>query len=430
MPKGVAKRWRKKYQGHIYYFRGDYETAAKTWHAKRTELETTEAEDQPNWYRARFQRMLEWCQAQGMVEDVEAVTKALEGTDLDLSKLWWSYDDREKGIWSERLRQMERPAKEPTTIGQAVEAFLAAQYVRVAANAISAGYYDLLRRSLNHFADTIGRRVGVASITGLTLSTYHSAVLGKVSKDGWSPDYASGYIRSMKTFVTWAWETELIENKPRNLEGGRLTIETKAKKIKVFTNDEIKVLLGAATERNKLYIMLMLNTGMTQKDLSDLRPDEVDWTKGRIKRKRSKTRKFENVPVVEYPLWSATFALLKKFGSRKGERVLSNADGGTLITETLTEDGKYSKTDNARCLFGKLVRRLVKDKKLKTFKPLKVFRKTSPSRLEDKPEFAACARYFGGWSPRGVSERHYIAVPQATFDRAVMWLAKSYGLEK
>jgi hypothetical protein len=50
--------------------------------------------------------------------------------------------------------------------------------------------------------------------------------------------------------------------------------------------------------------------------------------------------------------------------------------------------------------------------------------------LEDKPEFAACARYFGGWSPRGVSERHYIAVPQATFDRAVMWLAKSYGLEK
>ena len=43
---------------------------------------------------------------------------------------------------------------------------------------------------------------------------------------------------------TWAWETELIENKPRNLEGGRLTIKTEAKKIKVFTNDEIKVLLA------------------------------------------------------------------------------------------------------------------------------------------------------------------------------------------
>jgi integrase len=222
----------------------------------------------------------------------------------------------------------------------------------------------------------------------------------------------------------------LIENKPRNLEGGRLTIGTEAKKIKVFTNDQIKVLLGAASERNKLYIMLMLNTGMTQKDLSDLRSDEVDWTKGRIKRKRSKARKFDDVPVVEYPLWSETFALLKKFGSRKGERVLSNADGGTLITETLTKDGEYSKTDNVRCLFGKLMRRLVTDKKIKTFKSLKIFRKTSPSRLEDQPEFAACARYFGGWSPRGVPDRNYIAVPQETFDRAVKWLAKSYGIEK
>ena len=60
-------------------------------------------------------------------------------------------------VWAERFRTMEKsPTKEPTTIGQAVETFLAAQHVRVGARAISAGYYDLLRRSLNHFADTIG----------------------------------------------------------------------------------------------------------------------------------------------------------------------------------------------------------------------------------------------------------------------------------
>lgn len=71
-------------------------------------------------------------------------------------------------------------------------------------------------------------------------------------------------------------------------------------------------MLQAAVDRTKLYILLMLNCGMTQKDISDLRVEEVDWQEGRIIRKRSKTSKHENVPTVSYLLWQETFRLLRQ----------------------------------------------------------------------------------------------------------------------
>jgi len=62
--------------------------------------------------------------------------------------------------------------------------------------------------------------------------------------------------------------------------------------------------------RTRLYILLMLNTGCTQVDISELKQSEVDWQRGRITRKRSKTAKHESAPVVEYPLWQETFVLI------------------------------------------------------------------------------------------------------------------------
>ena len=78
MPKGVAKRWRKKYRGNIYYFRGDYDTALKAWHAKRTELETTETEDQPNYYRRQWERVRDWYTEHGQADDAEQVADQLK----------------------------------------------------------------------------------------------------------------------------------------------------------------------------------------------------------------------------------------------------------------------------------------------------------------------------------------------------------------
>ena len=66
---------------------------------------------------------------------------------------------------------------------------------------------------------------------------------------------------------------------------------------------------------------MMLNTGAYQNDIAELRRSEVDWSRGTIRRARSKTRE-RGGPVVTYKLWPETFALLEKYRS-EGERVLT-----------------------------------------------------------------------------------------------------------
>lgn len=87
---------------------------------------------------------------------------------------------------------------------------------------------------------------------------------------------------------------------------------------------------------------------MTQQDMSDLPPDEVDWSTGIITRKRSKTNKYDSVPTVSYPLWKPTFELLKKERSSSKERVLLTSNGKTLKTERLDSSNKIQKTDAVR----------------------------------------------------------------------------------
>lgn len=230
----------------------------------------------------------------------------------------------------------------------------------------------------------------------------------------------------MKSFVTWCWETELIDNLPRNIKSKTLSIAIQPKKLKTFTNEEIRTLLSYANERTRLYFLLMLNTSMSQKDLSDLAQEEVDWERGRIIRKRSKTKDAEGVPTVEYVLWPETLELLRKFADKKGERVLVNQDGGQLKTEEL-RNGRLNKIDNIATSYHRLLVKL-RANGIKISKSLKIFRKTSPSRLTANKDYANCATWFLGHSPRGVAAKHYLALTQETFDGGVLWLREEYAI--
>lgn len=90
-------------------------------------------------------------------------------------------------------------------------------------------------------------------------------------------------------------------------------------------DQEIRRMLKESTGRTKLSICLILNCGMTQKDVADIRKSEVDFDAGRIIRKRSKTEKFKSVPTVNYLLWPETLRLMKQFADRgDGDLVLLN----------------------------------------------------------------------------------------------------------
>ena len=151
----------------------------------------------------------------------------------------------------------------------------------------------------------------------------------------------------------------------------------------------------------------MFNCAYYQSDLADLKPGEVDWTAGRITRKRSKEKDEENVPEVCYRLWPETFKALKEWGSTKGDRVFTD-DGKPLIR---------GRSDVVAREFAKLREKLGVDEV-----KLKQVRKTTTNILNGNTAYGAYVRYYGGWSPMGVADINYLVAPQPVMDEMSEYL--------
>lgn len=329
-------------------------------------------------------------------------------------------------VWADRedsQRRKSRASKD--TVEALVEAFLMSKHEQVKAGSLSAGRYDPLRVHLHFLRDWLGPNLPVASITGKVIKDFHGELLRCVVDGTMASSYAENRMSAFKGFVQWLWRTEAIESLPRILDvkNEDLRITKRLTNPVVFTIPEVKKLLKTATPRSKLYLLLMLNTGMQQKDLSDLRPSDVDWKAGTITRKRSKTAKHDGVPTVKYVLWKETLRLLRKERADSASRVLVNDEGGPLKVETLDSTGKLQKTDNIASAFARLRR------KVGIPKPLKVFRKTSATLLQSSKQFSGIVSLFLGHSPRSIADRHYAQAPQALLDEALVWLGKQYGIK-
>lgn len=329
-------------------------------------------------------------------------------------------------IWADREESQRRKVRaSKDTVEALVEAYLMSKREQVKAGSLSAGRYDPLRVHLHFLRDWLGPNLPVSSITGKVIKDFHSQLLKCVVDETLSSSYVHDRMNALKGFVRWLWRTEAIESLPRILDARNedLRITKRLATPVVFTIPEVKKLLKGATQRTRLYLLLMLNTGMSQKDMSDLRPSEVDWKAGTITRKRSKTAKHAGVPVVKYGLWKETFQLLRKHRAEGALTVLTNDDGGPLKVEVLDSTGKLQKIDNVASAFARLRR------KVGIPKPLKLFRKTSATLLKSSKQFSGVETLFLGHSPRTVSDRHYSQAPQALLDEALVWLGKQYGIK-
>ena len=420
-----APKWRKIRKGQPYYFWGKYEDCVVRWHQKLVELE---AEEKPaeGYHQGIVRKINEW------IHHHPDEWKATGGTmgDYDASderecRLFWrGLSDGGRQVWLERFRGMAKPSHAPTTAAT-VSQFLQLQKAEVELGTISAGRYDTLQRCVNHFARFVGGVTSVGKINGATLQAYYTHLIEEKTAHDWSIDYANIFIIVAKQFTRWAYKTDLIERLPKNLPD--LRFEIRARKVPTLETSEVQTLLTNAVDRTKMFLLLMLNCGFTQKDISDLQPSEVDWVRGRITRKRSK-HKEDDAPEIQYPLWRETFALLKRFGKQKGGRVLTNENGGALKTEELGK-AKLRKVDNIAVAYHRLCVKMKRQGLISKKKPLKLLRKTSPTLLATQPDFVNCSVLFLANSVRGVAYKHYIAPSEATFDRAVIWLGQQYGVE-
>ena len=186
------------------------------------------------------------------------------------------------------------------------------------------------RGYLQHIVDRVGCDRGLTEIDEQDWAGYYRYLLEQVGEARWSRAYAAKLHRTARQFIEHLSTGGLIE-RPRNLDDRTMRFRVTAKAVEVFTPADVRRLLEATNGQLRLHIMLAVNCGMTQQDISDLRPSEVELEAGTIRRKRSKTGEHEGVPVVTYPLWTETLALLAQHASADPEHYLVTRTGQVWV---------------------------------------------------------------------------------------------------
>lgn len=340
-------------------------------------------------------------------------------------------------VWMDRQKNLERAKQKQQTTGETFETYVK---LYLDSQKAKAGTLDLHRMALNRFIDVCSL-ADPKQLNAIELLKFHNEfsklkLAFATKRSEWA---------IIRTFIRWLWELEIINELPRNID--RLKIEDTEGEADTmyipFTQDEIKKVMDGSNERQKLYWLMMLNCGMTQIDIADLRHHEVDWGTGRIIRQRSKTgskkrkqgaivKTGKYIPTVNHKLWKETFTLLKKFRSQHPDFVLTTRNGNTLNERKKREqDEKHGKPmtefkfSTRRDPIGLNFRRL--KARLKIEKPMKSLRKTAATVLDNHKEFCRYAQHFLGQSPRTVAEKHYVTPSEDRFDMALEWLGQQFG---
>ncbi len=423
------KRWRKMYGGKLYVVscstlgtdhnkEASYQAANAWWEKKRAEIDNPPLPAHPHQaILDKIDHRIAWAEEHGLT----GVTANLERQRNDTEALpHWDADDLE-GMLEYNLGNLgdfklwDAKIEGNRTIGCQMARYLGLEEARMKSGLITVSEWDTVRRCLNEFRDWAGEGRAVESLDAEKLEGWWSHLLAQTC----SVEYKKKKLRFAKGFISWLVEKGTIPVPP-NLNSRRHRFGGGAKAVPTIPVKDAKTLIEKASGQLKLHLLLMTNCGFTQIDISDLKPSEVDWKAGRIKRKRSKTEDHEDVPVVDYPLWPETWELLQKYGKRDGKHALLTESGKTWVRDFIKPNGKRSKVDAIKSNYVHLAKRL------KYEFSMKLLRKTSATMLgRDQPD--SIVTLFLGHSPRTIAARHYQAPDPARFDAAVAGLRTLYG---
>lgn len=446
-----SRRWRKKYKAVVYYFPAkpnetkeiSYRRCWQEWLEKKTEIDgEAYSKDRILWehlldYVSEGREKAEeensrsgWTLSNNWLNTIRyaiehqlpfPVTPSPEETKLgnvmDGTALLGDQADPRQTIGPPPWELATRTPKE--SVGANATEFLEMVEKRSQNGEVSAAWYDSLQRGVVEFKNWIGEHTPVTSINGKILESYRANISEHVSTGRWSNHTGKDFWSVGKQFIKWLWEVEALESLPRNFS--RLRWEVAPKAIETFGTAQLTLLLGEATGPLRLHLLLMANCGFGQTDIAELQPDEVNWSEGRIIRKRSKTAQWEGVPVVNYTLWDETLKLLKQYKTTDAEHVLLTSQGKPLRSTRL-EGGKVKKADSIKLAFRRLRDKLDND----PGKPMKLIRKTCASLLAEEYD-ESLAAHFLGHAPRSIAGKHYIKPSQDKFDEAIKWLGKQFG---
>jgi hypothetical protein len=255
----------------------------------------------------------------------------------------------------------------------------------------------------------------VADVRRVNESTVSSFYAWLRNDSGKAPVVQRKLWNYFRRLVRFLWGEGLIVL-PRNLDARIFSFDAGPGKVKTYPLAEVRAMLKDLPDRLRLYALLALNCGMLGVDMAAMRHEEL--SDGRVRRKRTKTRKGENVPEVEYVLWPETLALLEKYPRTHEELVLTSRTG-TPLWKAEVRDGRTKKYDLVALQWH---RGRGEGRAHKPPITLKALRAVSATTLESHPQHGRFTSLFLGHAPASIKDRHYAAPPQALFDEAVLWL--------
>lgn len=259
----------------------------------------------------------------------------------------------------------------------------------------------------------------IEAISSSYIADFRDFLIDKVEEDELVPKSALNILGAFSLFVDWlSLERELIVRP--NLMSKRGWKKLSFDPIPYpMTPETFKAVYDKADDLTRLYLLLMANCGYTAKDISDLTPSQVDWKQGRIKRKRSKAVSYSNSPVVDRPLWPETFQLLKQFGSKKDDRVLTSESGAVLVTT------------GRKDLVGERVKDAILEAGFQSgphYRP-KDIRSGCATLIDASKKYDGWETYFLGHTPHSGALPSYVGhngEKQSQFDELTIWLRSQW----
>ncbi|MGO9112785.1 MAG: tyrosine-type recombinase/integrase [Thermoguttaceae bacterium] len=440
VPRGQSHRWRKKYKGAIFYFRGPYPDALKQWEHKKVELD---GQDKAQ-YDTAIQNRKEIDQALSCVDEqlspeafkaladlqsTEQLQAALTSGDklplltkreidpwlaLPLAdkeivrkgmEVWHSTHASEKNIASTQI----------TTIGQAIDEWLTGKKSQVIMGHIRQSTLSSTTNNITYFRNWAGDNTPLSSTNEKLLFDFFNHLAGEIGDGNMKLGYAHQIMLYTKSFIRRQWELHRIEL-PRNIGSRDLSIRVPTAAISVLSVGDIKAFYNRGTSLLKTCILLSLNCGFNQVDIATLKHSEVDWERGTITKKRVKTGGSDSVPTVQWKLWPATYSLLKKHRTKHPELVLLGRKDRELM-----QGGGLERVDVIakmwRYVRGKLGNKL----------EYKLLRKTASTTLASHPVHGRYAQYFLCHAASSVADKHYVKPSQGQFDDAIKWLGDQFS---
>ncbi len=342
------------------------------------------------------------------------------------------------------IRKQNAPKKKkqtrrwnPKRVTSCLRKFFQAKQAEVDAGEIGISRLSDLKSRLNGFKEYFGQedmhRITETDITKFKQHESKRVSKGEIKVSSLGQDY-----KAVRQFFNWCYKQRIIPERPRNLSD--LSVTIRPKKVRFFNKKEIQKLwegcdrtrldpkwlkrTGVETDYEilKATILLGLNMGYTQMEVSTLRVEDCSFTTrpARIIKHRHKTGVSMN-----HLMWKQTRDLLKKhcLGKKPNELVFTRPDGRPLVPYSTNADGK--RTGGRSDYLGNKFMRLVE----------RVLGKDDPRRLRQlrtsganycKKKWLGLEKLFLGHKDSGMSAL-YTDPAQKKLDTALCFMEKDFG---